>query len=117
MPMTETVDAASNAARPTPGGILRRLWAGRLPLGTAFWWYAIVWGTALNLGATLLALALLAADVSAVVAVVIAAMPIPYNLLALVAVWRSATAYQGPRLWADLARVLSLIWAMVASAA
>ena len=76
----------------------------------------MVWGSALNLAATLLALALLAADLSAVLAVVLAVLPIPYNLVVLVAIWRSASAYEGPRLLADLARILSLIWAFVASA-
>ncbi len=95
---------------------LGRLWTGELPLGTAFWWYGMIWGTAFNLAATLLALALLAADLSAVLAVVVAALPIPYNLVVLVAVWRSASTYAGPRLLADLARVLSLIWALAVSA-
>ena len=117
MPVTDAIEATSPACERAPGGVLCRLWAGRLPLGTAFWWYAIVWGTAFNVAATLLAMALLAADLSAVLAVGVAALPIPYNLLALVAVWRSAGTYEGPRLWADLARVLSLVWALAASAA
>ncbi len=107
-------DRAGRGTRPGEG--LGRLWADALPLGTAFWWYAVILGTALNLVATLLAMALLAADLSAVLAVVVAALPIPYNLIVLVAVWRSAGAYAGPRLLADLARVLSLIWALAASA-
>jgi hypothetical protein len=98
------------------GRHLRQLWGGRLALGTAFWWYAIVWGTAVNVAATLLAMAVLAAGLSAVLAVVVAALPIPYNLVVLVAVWRSAAGYQGPKLWADLARILSLLWALAASA-
>ncbi len=106
----------SHAAERPPGSLFGRLWGGRLPLGTAFWWYAIACGTALNVAATLLAMAVLAADLSAVLAVVLAALPIPYNLVVLVAVWRSARAYQGPRLWADLARILSLLWALAASA-
>ena len=93
-----------------------RLWTGQLPLGAAFWWYAIVCGTALNSVATLVAMALLAADLPAVLAAVAFALPIPYNLVALVAVWRSAATYPGPRLLADLARSLSLIWALAASA-
>ena len=117
---TDAADADLHAPERTArarGSSLRRLWGGRLPLGTAFWWYAIVWGTALNVAATLLALALLAADLPAVLAVAVGALPIPYNLVVLVAVWRSAAAYQGPRLRADLARILSLLWALAASAA
>jgi hypothetical protein len=99
---TDAVDATSRAAEREAGSILRRLWGGLLPLGTAFWWFAIVWGTALNL--------------AAVLAVAVAALPIPYNLLVLVGVWRSAGAYEGPRLLADLARIVSLVWALAASA-
>jgi len=114
--MSDAVDATSRAPERGAGSILRRLWAGELPLGEAFWWYAIVCGSALNVAATLLAIALLAADLSAVLAVAVAALPIPYNLVALVSVWRSASAYEGPRLYADLARILSLVWALAASA-
>jgi glyoxylase-like metal-dependent hydrolase (beta-lactamase superfamily II) len=35
---------------------VRRLWAGELPLATAFWSCAILWGTVLNLLSTLAAL-------------------------------------------------------------
>jgi len=110
--------APSDPGRPAPAGgnLLRRLWAGQVPLGEAFWWYAIFWGTAANLAATLLAMALLAADVPALLAIAGGALPIPYNLVTLVAVWRSAAAYAGPRLLADLARIASLIWALAVSA-
>jgi hypothetical protein len=104
-----------DAGRPATGNVVRRLWAGEVPLASAFWSYAIIGGTALNLATTLLAMALVAMDAPAVVAVIVFALPIPYNLLVLVAVWRSASAYQGPRLLADLARVTSVIWAVAAS--
>ena len=44
-------------------------------------------------------------------------LPIPYNLLVGVAVWRSADRYQGPQRWADLARAASLVWLLVLTAA
>lgn len=34
---------------------------------------------------------------------------VPYNLVVLVGVWRSAARDEGPVLWADLARVASLV--------
>lgn len=95
--------------------LIARLWAGEVPLARVFWSYAMIGGTALNLAATLLAMALLAADAPALLALAAFALPIPFNLFVLVAVWRSASAYQGPRLLADLARVTSLIWAVAAS--
>ena len=113
--MTEAAETGPHRAeRPAPGSIVRRLWAGEVPLARAFWSYAMIGGTALNGVMTLLALALLTMDVPAVVAVVAFALPIPYNLLVLVAVWRSAGAYQGLRLWADLARAAIVIWAAAA---
>ena len=115
--MTDTVETTSPAAEQGPragGSVLRRLWAGEVPLARVFWQYAMIGGTALNVVATLLAMALLAADAPELLAVTVFALPIPYNVFALVAVWRSASAYEGPRLLADLARVVSLIWAVAA---
>ena len=115
--MTDTVETTSPAAGQgarAGGSVLRRLWAGEVPLGQVFWQYAMIGGTALNAVATLLAMALLAAD-AGLLALVAFALPIPYNLFALIAVWRSAAAYEGPRLLADLARVISVIWAVAAS--
>ncbi|HSA80621.1 MAG TPA: hypothetical protein VLE23_07340 [Geminicoccaceae bacterium] len=116
--MTDAVETTSHAAEEGPraaGSFLRRLWAGEIPLARVFWHYAMIGGSVLNVAATLLAMALLAADAPAVFALVAFALPIPYNLFVLVAVWRSASAYEGPRLLADLARVTCLIWAVAAS--
>ena len=116
--MSDTADLDQDAVEqpaPAPGNIVRRLWAGEVPLARAFWSYAVIGGTALNGVTTLLAMALLTMNVPAILAVVAFALPIPYNLLVLVAVWRSAGAYHGPRIWADLARMGVVIWAVMAS--
>jgi len=112
--LTEAAPGVAGRPAPEPGSVLRRLWRGAVPLGEAFWSYAMLGGTALNLAATLLAMASLAMDAPGVLAALIFALPIPYNLLVLVAVWRSAAAYQGRRLWADLARMAILVWVIVA---
>lgn len=113
--MTEAAETRpQDAERPATGNVVRRLWAGAVPLASAFWSYAMIGGTALNVATTLLAMALVAMDAPAVVAVIVFALPIPYNLLVLVAVWRSAGAYQGLRIWADLARGAILAWAAAA---
>jgi hypothetical protein len=96
------------------GGILRRLWAGKVPLARVFWYYAMVGGSTLNVAATLAVLALLAMDAPGMTAVIAHALPIPYNLLMLVAVWQSAGTYAGPRLWADLARLTIIVWTIAA---
>ena len=114
--MSDTADLNPGAApAAAAGNILHRLWRGEVPLASAFWSYAVIGGTALNAAATLLAMAVLTMDAPALLALLAFALPIPYNLLVLVAIWRSANAYQGPRLWADLARIAGLLWAVAAS--
>jgi hypothetical protein len=77
------------------------LWAGNLPLRQAFWDYAVFWGLIVNLtlsGASLAILLImrhsgLPDDVSALSAPLMLAMhavPLPYNVITLVGVWRSS---------------------------
>ena len=87
---------------------LRALWSGDLPLGEAFWTYAVGIGLALNLITTMLFLVLLTWD-RPVAALFGHALAVPYNLVALVGVWRSAARYPGGRIRADLARIVSLV--------
>ncbi|MCU0894722.1 MAG: hypothetical protein MUD06_10445 [Rhodospirillales bacterium] len=73
--------------------MLRRitdLWRGRLPLADAFWTYAIFWGFLINMATTLTSLGLVVADVPGWVAVLVHFAPLPWNLLVLFGVWRSA---------------------------
>lgn len=94
---------------------LQRLWAGEVPLRTAFWDYAIIGGLAVNLTTSLLFLVLIAADRPFAALFVGYALSVPYNIFVLVAVWRSADRYEGERKWADLARIVTLVWVIVAS--
>jgi hypothetical protein len=43
-------------------------------------------------------------------AIVIFLLPVPYVVVAVVGVWRSADAYGGPQHWATLARIAALAW-------
>jgi hypothetical protein len=95
--------------------LLRRLWAGEVPLQTAFWDYAVIGGLIVNLTTSLLFLMLVAADLPFAALFVGYALSVPYNIFVLVAVWRSADRYEGERKWADLARIVTLIWLIVAS--
>jgi hypothetical protein len=88
---------------------LRALWSGDLPLGDAFWTYAVTVGLALNLITTLLFLVLLSWDRPIAALFVGYAFTVPYNIVALVGVWRSAARYQGKRFHADLARIVTLV--------
>jgi hypothetical protein len=78
---------------------------GGLPLGRAFWIWGILGGAAVNLFATLAAVALLSAELSPWLAAAAFAAPIPWNILLLVGVWRSG---QRPEVGRDLGFVAQL---------
>ena len=88
---------------------LRALWSGDLPLGEAFWTYAVGVGLAVNLITSLLFLVLISWDRPLAALFVGYALSVPYNVVALVGVWRSAARYEGERIHADLARIVSLV--------
>jgi len=88
-------------------------WHGRLPLGTAFWLWAVVIGAAVNVVATAGTFAALAADLPGLLALAIHLSPLPCNAACVIGVWRSATAYEGPRHLAEGARVAVVVWAVV----
>jgi hypothetical protein len=94
---------------------LRALWSGALPLGEAFWTYAVGIGIALNGVTTLLLLALIAADRPIAAILVGYGVPLPYNVAALVGVWRSAGHHEGKRLHAELARIVTPVLIAVLS--
>ena len=86
------------------------LWRGDVPLGQAFWGYAIVYGTIANIVATAAAIAAVAAGLPNAVAICLFLVPVPYILTAIVGVMRSADRYQGPAKWASLAKVAVVMW-------
>lgn len=88
---------------------LRALWAGELPLGEAFWTFAIGIGLLVNLASSALFLALITVDRPWSALFVGYVLSVPYNVVALVGVWRSAARYEGERLHADLARIVTLV--------
>jgi hypothetical protein len=88
---------------------LRAFWFGDLPLGEAFWTYAVGGGIAVNVITSLLFLALISWDRPLVAVLIGYGLSVPYNGLAVVGVWRSAARYPGERLHADLARIATLV--------
>ncbi len=66
------------------------LWRGDLPLGHAFWLWGVLGGGLVALFATILALALVTAGAPAWLAALVFAAHLPWNLVLLVGVWRSA---------------------------
>jgi hypothetical protein len=92
---------------------LATLWAGEVPLGEVFWTYAVAGGLVVNAVGTILCLWALSTGASLLFIYLPMALPIPYNIFMLVAVWRSAARYNGPRERADLARAAILLWTTV----
>lgn len=93
------------------------LWNGQLSLGRAFWLYAMLYGTVANLLTTIVSLAMLSSGTPAPIAALTHFLPLPYNIVAGTGVWRSAGRYPGNPLWATLARIAVLIWAVAATLA
>ena len=86
------------------------LWKGELPLGQAFWEYAIAYGTIANIVATVAAVAAAAAGLPDAIAIALFLLPLPYILTAVVGVVRSANRYKGPPKWAGMAKVAAIVW-------
>jgi len=90
--------------------LVKRLWAGDLPLKKVFWDYAIFYGLLVNVTTDVAFYALLMNDGNMALVALAFAIPIPYNILIVVAVWRSAGRYPGPKKWSELARIGIIIW-------
>ena len=90
-------------------------WRGNLPLGRALWLWGILGGGIVCLFSTLFALALLAAEAPAGFAIVDFAAHIPWNLVMLVGVWRSAERGGVSREIAYGAHLLILAWVIALS--
>ena len=90
-------------------------WRGDLPLGRAFWLWGILGGGFVDLLATLFALALVVAGAPTWVIVLVFVAHVPWNLVLLVGVWRSAGRPEVGRDTAALARTAILVWTVVLS--
>ncbi len=93
-------------------GALRR---GDLPLSEAFWTWMVTIGLFVNVTSTILFLMLITLDQPWLALFVGYVLSVPYNVLAVIGVWRAAARYRGPRIHADLARGVSLAFMAVLS--
>jgi hypothetical protein len=91
----------------------RELWRGDLPLGQAFWEYAIAYGTIANLVATGAAIAAATLSLPDVIALCLFLSPLPYILAAVVGVFRSANKHRGSPEWATVAKIAVIVWGAV----
>ena len=97
--------------------LIKRLWRGEIPLGEAFWRYTVLYGLLINLVTHGLFFALLVQDAPMALLALAFALPVPYNLFMIVAVWRSADRYPGPKSRADLASATAVLWMIALTAA
>jgi len=85
------------------------LWRGALPLEVAFWHYAIYYGLIVNLAASTISVVLLLND-AVFGFVLVHLVPLPYSVLTVVGVWRSAQRHGGSDSFANFARIGVLAW-------
>ena len=85
-------------------------WRGGLPLGRAFWLWGVLGGGLVDLLVTPLALALVVVGMPGWVVVVVFLAHLPWNLVLLVGVWRSAGRHEVSPDTATLARSAILVW-------
>ena len=91
-----------------------RLWRGEVPLRSAFWESAVVYGLEINVLSVGGAFLSHAVGARLVITAAVFLLHVPYMLLVTVAVWRSARRYSGQQRWADLARAGGTVWAIIA---
>jgi hypothetical protein len=89
---------------------LKLLWLGYLPLEAAFWQYAIFYGFLFNVAATAAALFLVVLDVPIAIAIIVHLLPVPYSILAMAGVWRSADRYGSQGSFSLVARLAVIVW-------
>lgn len=94
---------------------LGRLWRGEAALQDAFWGWAVLGGLLVNIITSALFLLLISLDQPILALVLGYGVPVPYNLFATVAVWRSAGRFTGERHWADAARIVTVIGMIILS--
>src|SRR3546814_14990960 len=91
-----SLPAATAPRRTAIADFVLARWRGEIPLGRALWWDMGCVGTLINLATGLVALLLIARDLPDAVAAAVHFSPLPYNLLLVVSVWRSAAKTPGP---------------------
>lgn len=88
---------------------LLRLWRGDMPLGAAFWNWAVLGGLLVNISTTIGFLWLVMAGQTMAAFIVGYGMSLPYNLVATVGVWRAAGRPEADPRWADAARIVTAV--------
>ena len=96
-------------------GFFATRWSGERPLAALFWRDMLLWGTLINLAATLAGALLLGFKAPAWLAATVHFSPLPWNLFLLAAVWRSAERLRAARAFGWQA--LATVWFLAATVA
>lgn len=88
---------------------IRTLWEGGYPLAETFWTWVITLGLLVNVTTSVLFLTFVMRDQPWIALLLGYGLSLPYNVIAVVGVWRAAARYDGPSLHADLARVATVV--------
>ena len=94
---------------------LRTLWRGEYPLADAFWTWAVTVGLFVNVTTSVLFVVMIMRDWPWAALLIGYGVSLPYNAVAVVGVWRSASRYEGPAIHADMARAATAILMAVLS--
>ena len=90
-----------------------RLWSGQVPLGRAFWNYAVLGGLAVNLTTSMMFLAFVSRDLPIAALIAGYGLSVPYNLVVLVGVWRAADRHEEDKPLAETLRIVTLVGVLV----
>lgn len=90
-----------------------RRWNGEVPLGQLFWRDMVTVGSLINVATTIAALLILAAKMSALLAVAVHLIPLPYNLFLYGSVLRTADMAGTPN--AGTIKLGATLWIILAS--
>lgn len=88
---------------------LLTLWRGDYSLSDAFWTWAVTVGLLVNVATSVVFLILIMQDQPWAALLIGYGLSLPYNVVAVVGVWRAAASYDGPSIHADLARGATII--------
>ena len=89
------------------------LWRGDVPLGQAFWEYAIAYGTIANIVATAAAIVTVAVGLPEALAICLFLMPLRLHFDCRRGSRRSANKYRGPPERAITAKIAVILWGVV----
>lgn len=111
-------DRLAGLADPTHMTLMEKLtslWRGDLSLGEAVWTWAVLGGLLVNVTTSIAFLVLLSMDQPWPALIVGYGCSVPYNVVVVVGVWRSAARYNPPHRHGDSARVAVLVLMTVLS--